>query len=70
VLAELGLSLVEDDARRKASGGERGNLVATLAGSRPGVPPMLFCAHMATFLATTTVVPVVEAGRMRSAAGT
>jgi tripeptide aminopeptidase len=67
-LTGLGLQVVEDDAGRRI-GGDCGNLVANLAGSRPG-PTLLFSAHMDTVEPSLGIRPKVEDGWIRAGGDT
>jgi tripeptide aminopeptidase len=57
-LTDLGLSVTEDEAG-KAIGGDAGNLIARWPGD-PGIPPVLFSAHMDRVANPGSITPVVR----------
>jgi tripeptide aminopeptidase len=64
-LEALGASCRFDGAGARV-GGEVGNLIAHVAGNKPGVPPLLLSAHMDTVAPGEGVRPVVEGDIIRS----
>lgn len=68
-LRQLGLDIHVDDAGIK-SGGETGNIIATLKGNKPG-KTILFSAHMDTVSPGTGVKPIIDdANRVIKSDGT
>ncbi|PKM80104.1 MAG: peptidase M20 [Firmicutes bacterium HGW-Firmicutes-14] len=68
-LSSLGLEVYEDPAGEENGGGHTrpaGNLVARLKGNTPGVPAVLFCAHMDTVEPGRGIQPVVREGAVYS----
>lgn len=63
-LADMGLSVQEDDAAAKTGHGA-GNLIATLPGNAPGTP-ILFSSHMDTVVPGCGVKPIVKDGYVYS----
>lgn len=63
-LQDLGFSVQEDDAGEKI-GGNAGNLIATLQGTKDA-PPLLFCAHMDRVEPGRGIKPQIEDGVVRS----
>lgn len=57
-LEELGFNVCVDDAGVK-SGGETGNIIATIKGNRPG-RPILFSSHMDTVSPAEGIKPVID----------
>ncbi len=47
-------------------GGNTGNLIGRLAGTTPGLPPLLLCAHMDTVVPGEGVKPIVEGDIIRT----
>lgn len=47
-------------------GGNSGNLIGRLAGTKPGLPPLLLCAHMDTVVPGEGVKPIVEGDIIRT----
>lgn len=68
-LKQLGLSVYEDGAGKKV-GTETGNLIARLPGNTPGVPVLMFCAHMDTVQPGKNVQPVIKDDTIYSAGDT
>jgi tripeptide aminopeptidase len=64
-LGALGAAIDYDTAGERV-GGQVGNLIAHLPGTRAGVAPLLLCAHMDTVAPGENVRPVVEQGVIRS----
>jgi len=64
-LERLGVAVEEDDAGLKV-GGEAGNLLAKFAGTVPGAPPLLLCAHMDTVVPGENVKPVTSGDVIRT----
>lgn len=58
---QLGLHVVEDDAKAKTGHGA-GNLIATLEGSDPKAPALLFTSHMDTVSPGKNIRPRLEGG--------
>jgi len=63
-LESLGFS-VETDAAGDTVGGNTGNLIATLTGSKE-VEPLLFCCHMDTVTPCDNILPVIADDVIRS----
>lgn len=63
-LIKLGFDVHVDDAG-KAVGGDTGNIIATLAGTRQ-TDPIMFCCHMDTVEPCEGVNPIVEGDVVRS----
>ena len=61
----LGASVEIDEAGR-AVGGETGNLVVRVRGSRPDATPLLLSAHMDTVIPGEGITPVVDGPLVRS----
>lgn len=62
-LADLGLDVIEDGAGEAIGNScdeQTGNLIATLRGSRPDVPAIMFCAHMDTVEPGRGIKPVIR----------
>ena len=57
-LEEIGLEVFVDDAG-KATGGETGNVIATLKGTRPG-KPIMFSSHMDTVSPGEGIKPIID----------
>ncbi len=64
-LREIGADVHVDDAGSRV-GGDTGNVVGRLPGTRPGVAPLLLSSHMDTVTPGKGVKPVLEADRIRS----
>lgn len=64
-LQEAGCEVRTDDAGEKV-GGDTGNVIGRLPGSKAGAPPMLLSAHMDTVGPGKGVKPVREEKRIRS----
>ncbi len=63
-LEALGFS-VEVDSAGDSVGGNTGNLIATLKGTKEA-EPLMFCCHMDTVLPCTNIHPVIEGDVIRS----
>lgn len=63
-LHDLGFTVQEDDAGEKI-GGNAGNLIATLQGTKDA-PPLLFCAHMDRVEPGRGIKPQIAEGVIRS----
>lgn len=63
-LRALGADVVVDDAGRHV-GGDTGNVIGRLPGTRPGTP-ILLSAHMDTVVPGEGIVPIRESDRIRS----
>lgn len=72
VIEELeGIGLTcEEDGAASTLGGDTGNLIAHMPATDVAAPPLLFCAHLDTVPEPNQVVPVVDAGTIRSAGET
>jgi tripeptide aminopeptidase len=64
-LEAMGLSCVRDEAH-KQTGGDSGNLIATLPGTMPGATPIFFSAHFDTVEPNPDVPIIVENGVART----
>ncbi|HEY7995086.1 MAG TPA: M20/M25/M40 family metallo-hydrolase [Candidatus Eremiobacteraceae bacterium] len=64
-LREAGCEVRVDDAGEKV-GGNTGNVIARLPGTKAGAPPLLLSAHMDTVTPGKGVKPVREADRIRT----
>lgn len=64
-LEAMGLTCVQDEAH-KETGGDSGNLIATLPGSIPSAPPIFFSAHFDTVEPNPNVHIVIEDGVIRT----
>ncbi len=64
-LEAIGLRCVRDEAHRK-TGGDCGNLIATLPGNLPDAPPIFFSAHFDTVAPNPDVKIVIEEGIVRT----
>lgn len=58
-LNALGLDVVEDDSAER-TGHEAGNLVATLKGTRSGIPTIFFTSHMDTVSPGKSIKPSIQ----------
>lgn len=63
-LEALGFS-VDIDAAGDQAGGNTGNLIATIQGSRD-IEPLMFCCHMDTVLPCANIQPLITDGVIRS----
>lgn len=59
--SELGLEVIEDDARQKTGHGA-GNLICTLPATKEGVDPIYFTSHMDTVVPGKGVKPSIKDG--------
>jgi tripeptide aminopeptidase len=69
LLAEMGLEVREDEAGEKI-GGNAGNLIATLKGTKPDAPKVFLSAHFDTVEPTAGLEIVEEDGVLRSGGNT
>lgn len=68
-LEALGLSVREDDSAR-ITGSDTGNLIALLPGTKRGIRPIFFVAHMDTIESTEGVQPRIEGDTLLSSGST
>lgn len=62
---QLGLEVIEDDSKQRTGCGA-GNLICTLKGTKKGVDPIYFTAHMDTVVPGTNVKPSIQNGYITS----
>src|SRR5262245_26890521 len=65
LLEEIGLRCVRDNANQR-SGGDSGNLIATLPGNVRNAPPIFFSSHFDTVEPNPGVNIIVENGLIRT----
>src|SRR5262245_49363405 len=65
VLEQIGLKCVRD-AANEITGGDCGNLIATLPGNAPGAPSIFFSSHFDTVEPNPHLQVVIEDGLIRS----
>jgi tripeptide aminopeptidase len=68
-LRDLGLDVTEDDAGERI-GSNAGNVYARVEATAETGTPLFFCAHLDTVPPEGAIVPVVDDGVIRNAAGT